>query len=73
MTHEEVYQLDVYNSEVARGLVHHSEWHAKMAKLQRQFDAEQYGVVHINRISHPHSGPNCLLCQAEYGKELERR
>lgn len=31
--------LAVYNAECARGIVHTPEWDAKMAELQREFDA----------------------------------
>ena len=32
-------ELAIYNAEVARGIVHTPEWDAKMAELQREFDA----------------------------------
>lgn len=34
----EVEMLATYNSEVARGLVHHAEWDARMAELQNRFN-----------------------------------
>lgn len=32
--------LAVYNAEVARGIMHTPEWQARMAGLQRKFDAQ---------------------------------
>jgi hypothetical protein len=38
------HQLAIYNSEVARGLVHTNEYIAEMAEVQKRFDEEHKKV-----------------------------
>lgn len=41
LTMKEIDMLALYNSEVARGIVHTDEWKAVMAALQKRFNEEQ--------------------------------
>lgn len=40
LSSREVEELARYNAEVARGIVHTTEWKAKMAEQQRRFENE---------------------------------
>lgn len=65
MTVPDFRPLAVWNAERARGIVHTPEWDAKMADLQREFDAaveaemERYrqpdgtAIIPVQRLSTP--------------------
>ena len=42
--------LATYNAEVARGIVHTPEWDARMADLQREFDARVEAAIEQGRL-----------------------
>lgn len=40
LTYQEIHVLAAYNAERARGLMHTTDWQARMAELQVRFDAD---------------------------------
>ena len=50
LTREELETLARYNSEVARGLRHTTQWRSRMRALQRRFNLETYSSPTVLRV-----------------------
>lgn len=49
MSQHELSELAVYNSEVARGLIHTDAWKRRMGNLQLQFNSHRRESIESNR------------------------